>query len=51
MTREITMEKQEQEKRPNNNLAFKIVYQIEHNDDDEDHEDIEEDIALITKQF
>jgi hypothetical protein len=51
MTREITMEKQEQEKRPNNNLAFKTVYHIEDNDDDEDHEDIEEDIALITKQF
>jgi hypothetical protein len=33
-------------------LAFKIVYHIEDNDDDdEDHEDIKEDIALITKQF
>ena len=54
MTHEITMDKQDQEERPKKNLAFKTVHQIEsddNNDDEDSHDDLEEDVALITRQF
>jgi len=48
MTYEITMKRQEQGEKPKK-LAFKVVHHVkEHNDDDDE---IEEDFALITKQF
>jgi hypothetical protein len=46
MTYEITMEKQELEEKPKKNLAFKIVHQV-----DDDDDEVEEHIALITRQF
>ncbi|KAG5235371.1 zf-CCHC domain-containing protein [Salix suchowensis] len=49
----ITTDKQDQEERPKKNLAFKNVHQIESDDDDDDedsHDDLEEDVALITRQ-
>jgi hypothetical protein len=49
MTHEITMEKQELEKRPNKNLAFKTVHRIDSDNGDDD--EVEEDITLITRQF
>jgi hypothetical protein len=49
MTYEITMEKKEQEEKPKKNLIFKIIHHIE--DAEDDHEDIEYDITLITKHF
>jgi len=53
MTYEITMKRQEQGEKPKKKLAFKVVHHVkEHNDDDDDDDDeIEEDFALITKQF
>jgi hypothetical protein len=48
MTYEITMEKQELEEKPKKNLAFKIVHHV---DDDDDDDEVEEHIALITRQF
>jgi hypothetical protein len=39
--------KQEPEEKPKKNLAFKIIHHVDDNDDDE----VEEDIALITRQF
>jgi hypothetical protein len=54
MTYEITMKRQEQGEKPKKKLAFKVVHHVkEHNDDDVDDDDdeIEEDFALITKQF
>jgi len=49
MTHEITMEKQELEKRPNKNLAFKTVHRIDSDNGDDD--EVVEDITLITRQF
>jgi hypothetical protein len=46
MTYEITMEKQKLEEKPKKNLAFKIVYHV-----DDDDDEVEEHIALITRQF
>jgi hypothetical protein len=51
MSNEITMEKQEQEKKPKKYFAFKIVHHIENDNDDDDDDDTEEDITLITKQL
>jgi len=47
------MKRQEQGEKPKKKLAFKVVHHVkEHNDDDDDDDDeIEEDFALITKQF
>ena len=50
MTHEITMEKQELEEKPKKNLAFKIIHHVD-SDDDDDDDKVEEDIALITRQF
>jgi len=47
ITYEITMEKQELEEKQKKNLAFKIVHHVDDDDDDE----VEEHIALITRQF
>jgi len=47
MTHEITMEKQELNKKPNKNLTFKTMHHVDSDDDNE----VEEDIALITNQF
>ena len=43
------MENQELEKRPNKNLAFKTIHHIDSDISDDD--EVEEDIALITRQF
>jgi len=52
MTHEIAMEKQELEKKPKKNLAFKIIHHVDSDDgDDDDNDEMEEDIALITRQF
>jgi hypothetical protein len=51
MTHEITMEKQELEEKPKKNLAFKIIHHVDNDDDDDDDDEVEEDIALITRQF
>jgi len=48
MTHEITMEKQELDKKPNKNLTFKTMHHVDSDDDDDE---VEEDIALITNQF
>jgi len=45
MTYEIIMKKQELEEKPKKNLAFKIIHHVDSDDDDE----MEEDIALITR--
>ena len=45
MTHEITMKKQELEDKPKKNLAFKTVHHVEYDDE------VEKDIALITRQF
>ena len=47
------MKRQEQGEKLKKKLAFKVVHHVkEHNDDDDDDDDeIEEDFALITKQF
>ncbi|KAJ6893871.1 hypothetical protein NC652_027827 [Populus alba x Populus x berolinensis] len=47
MTREITMKKQELDKKPNKNLTFKTIHHVDSDDDDE----MEEDIAPITSQL
>jgi len=47
ITYEITMEKQELEEKQKKNLAFKIVHHV----DDDDNDEVEEHIALITRQF
>jgi len=49
MTHEITMEKQELERRPNKNLALKTIHHIDSDNGDDD--EVEEDITLITRQF
>ena len=41
------MEKQELEEKQKKNLAFKIVHHV----DDDDNDEVEEHIALITRQF
>ncbi|KAJ6893870.1 hypothetical protein NC652_027827 [Populus alba x Populus x berolinensis] len=40
MTREITMKKQELDKKPNKNLTFKTIHHVDSDDDDEMEEDI-----------
>ena len=50
MTHEIAMEKQELEKKPKKNLVFKIIHHV-NSDDGDDEDEMEEDIALITRQF
>ena len=50
ITHEITMEKQELDKKPNKNLTFKTMHHVDSDDDDDDDE-VEENIALITSQF
>jgi divalent metal cation (Fe/Co/Zn/Cd) transporter len=49
MTHEITMEKQELEKRLKKNLAFKTIHHVDSDDDEE--EELDEDITLITRQY
>ena len=51
MTHEITMEKQELDKKPNKNLTFKTMHHVDSDDDDDDDDEVEENIALITSQF
>ncbi|KAJ6862428.1 hypothetical protein NC652_039313 [Populus alba x Populus x berolinensis] len=48
MTHEITINKQELEEKPKKNLAIKIVHHV---DSDNNDEEVEEDIAFITRQF
>jgi hypothetical protein len=48
MTHEITIEKQELKEKPKKNLANKIVHHV---DSDDNEEEVEEDIAFITRQF
>ena len=48
MTHEITIEKQELEEKPKKNLAIKIVHHVDSNDNDEE---VEDDIAFVTRQF
>ena len=48
MTHEITIEKQELEDKPKKNLAIKIVHHVDSNDNDEE---VEDDIAFVTRQF
>jgi hypothetical protein len=50
MTHEITMEKQELEKKPKKNLVFKIIHHVD-SDYGDDKDEMEEDIALITREF
>jgi len=50
MTHEIAMEKQELEKKPKKNLVFKIIHHVDSGDGD-DKDEMEEYIALITRQF
>jgi hypothetical protein len=45
MTHEITMKKQELEDKPKKNLALKTMHHVEYDDE------VEKDIALITRQF
>jgi hypothetical protein len=48
MTHEITIEKQELKEKPKKNLAIKIVHHV---DSDDNEEEVDEDIAFITRQF
>ncbi|KAJ7014666.1 hypothetical protein NC653_004086 [Populus alba x Populus x berolinensis] len=45
MTHEITIKEQELEDKPKKKLAFKTVHYVEYDDE------VEKDIALITRQF
>jgi len=45
MTHRITMKKQELEENSKKKLAFKTIHQIDNDDE------VEKDIALITRQF
>ena len=44
------MEKQELEKKPKKNLVFKIIHHVD-SDYGDDKDEMEEDIALITREF
>ena len=48
MTHEITMKNQELEEKPKKNLAFKTVYHVDSDDDDDE---MKENITLITRKF
>ncbi|KAJ7003158.1 hypothetical protein NC653_008408 [Populus alba x Populus x berolinensis] len=50
MTYEITMKRQEQGEKPNKKIAFKVVHHVKEHDND-DNDEIQDDFALITKQF
>jgi hypothetical protein len=43
-----SLQKQELQERSKNNLAFKTVHHI---DNDDDEEEVEKDITLITRQY